>query len=216
MKQGSSISCDGAYAHRRNSSQYHAAFIDSSTGKIVAGSIVTKARKGGDFYGSSNMLETEAIRRNLCQIDLSKVDEYCHDRDNKTAGAMIDAKKNKKENIDPNHGRKWFDRCWKKLLEGGYKLAVCAGNYIGCIGRKVVGTVSSVTKNAIDTVFKKDNIDDKKEKKQKETKRNKKVPQNEVNEQNDKNDAEYRKQFRSLKKHVKEWFEFLLRRKDYM
>lgn len=42
------------------------------------------------------------------------------------------------------------------------------------------------------------------------------MPQNEVNEQNDKNDAEYRKQFRSLKKHVKEWFEFLLRRKDYM
>lgn len=41
------------------------------------------------------------------------------------------------------------------------------------------------------------------------------MPQNEVNEQNDKNDAEYRKQFRSLKKHVKEWFEFLLRRKDY-
>ena len=96
MKQGNSISCDGAYAHRRNSSQCYAAFIDFSTGKIVAGSIVTKARKGGDFYGSSNMLETEAIRRNLSQIDLSKVDEYCHDRDNKTAGAMTNAKKKHK------------------------------------------------------------------------------------------------------------------------
>lgn len=31
----------------------------------------------------------------------------------------------------------------------------------------------------------------------------KKVPQNEVNEQNDKSNAEYRKQFRSVKKHVK-------------
>ena len=42
------------------------------------------------------MLETEAIRRNLSQIDLSKVDEYCHDRDNKTAGAMTNAKKKHK------------------------------------------------------------------------------------------------------------------------
>ena len=64
-------------------------------------------------------------------------------------------KKNIKENIDPNHGRKWFDRYWKKLLEGGYKLAVTAGNCIGCIGRKVIGTVSNAAKNAISTVLKK-------------------------------------------------------------
>lgn len=212
MEPGSTISCDGAYAHRRNSSQCHAAFINASNGKIVAGTVVTKSRKGGDFYGSSNNLETEAIRRNLNKIDLSKISEYCHDRDNKTAGVMTTAKQDIKENIDPNHGRKWFDRCWKKLLEGGYKLAVCAGDCIGCIGRKVIGTVSSVAKSAIGLI--KNDNQDKKKKKMTIKKNAKKVTINAINNQNDKNNTEYRKQFRTLKTHVKEWFEFLLRNKN--
>ncbi len=37
---------------------------------------------------------------------------------------------------------------------------------------------------------------------------------NAINNQNDKNNTEYRKQFRTLKTHVKEWFEFLLRNKN--
>ena len=73
MEPNTIITLDGAYAHRRNSSMCHAAFINHQTNKVVAGSVVTKARKGGDFHGSSNMLETECIKRNLQQIDMNKV-----------------------------------------------------------------------------------------------------------------------------------------------
>ena len=84
MEDGTIISCDAAFAHRRNSSQCHGAFINVKTGKIVAASVVTKERKGGDFKGPSNMMETEMVSRNLQQIDTSKGVSYCHDRDNKT------------------------------------------------------------------------------------------------------------------------------------
>lgn len=68
MAQNTIITLDGIYAQRRNSSMCHAAFINHKTNKIVAGSVVTKARKGGDFHISSNMLEIECIKRNLQHI----------------------------------------------------------------------------------------------------------------------------------------------------
>ena len=64
MTEGSFLSCDGAFALRRNSSQCHGAFMNCKTGKIVAGSVITKERKNGDFVGSSNMMESEMIRQN--------------------------------------------------------------------------------------------------------------------------------------------------------
>ena len=65
MIEESYLSCDGAFAHRRNSSQCHGAFMNCRTGKIVAGSVITKERKKGNFVGSSNMMESEMIQQNL-------------------------------------------------------------------------------------------------------------------------------------------------------
>ena len=101
MTEGSFLSCDGAFALRRNSSQCHGAFMNCKTGKIVAGSVITKERKNGDFVGSSNMMESEMIRQNLAQIDSKKVVKFVHDRDNKTRNIWAcqapDASKKKKK-----------------------------------------------------------------------------------------------------------------------
>ena len=129
MEHGTSISLDGAYAHRRNSSQCHGAFIDCKSHKIVAGSVVTKTRKNGDFEGSSNMMETEVIRRNLAQIDKQKVSRYVHDQDNLTGDLMSKSIQNIDEKIDPNHGKKCFLKFWNKLVEGSYRTIYKACDY---------------------------------------------------------------------------------------
>lgn len=69
---------------RQNSSMCHAAFIKNENNKIVAGSVVTKTSKGGDFSSSSIMLESECIKRVIKQIEINKVNKFCHDRDNKS------------------------------------------------------------------------------------------------------------------------------------
>ena len=90
MEHGSSISFDGAYAYRRNSSQCHGAFINCKSHKIVAGSVVTKTRKNGDIEGSSDMMEIEVIRRNLSR--------YVYDQDNLTGDLMSKSVLNIDEN----------------------------------------------------------------------------------------------------------------------
>ncbi|KAK8836306.1 hypothetical protein M9Y10_039640 [Tritrichomonas musculus] len=82
MTEGSFLSYDGAFAHRRNSSQCHGAFMNCKTGKIAAGSVITKERKNGDFVGSSNMMESKMIRQNLSQIDSKKFAKFVHEQDN--------------------------------------------------------------------------------------------------------------------------------------
>lgn len=123
MKHGSTNSLDGAYVHRRNSSMCQAAFINHENYKIVAGSIVTKNRKGGDFPGSSNMLESECISSNLNQIQISKVKKYCNDHNNKSRDLIINAKPDIEEIIDVNHAKKGFETYRKKLINGVYHSA---------------------------------------------------------------------------------------------
>ncbi|KAK8847034.1 hypothetical protein M9Y10_019609 [Tritrichomonas musculus] len=95
MESGASISLDGAYAHRRNSSQCKGAFKNCKTKKIVSGSVVTKIRKNGDFLGSTNMMEIE-------------VTKFVHDMDNKTGDLMKKSVNEIEERIDRNHGKKRF------------------------------------------------------------------------------------------------------------
>ena len=161
MESGASISLDGACAHRRNSSQCHGAFINCKTKKIVAGSVVTKVRKNGDFLGSSNMMETEVIRRNLNQIDKSKVSKFVHDMDNKTGDLMKKSVNEIEERIDPNHGKKRFLVFWNKLVDGSYRTLYSAKD---C----AVSALRYLT------------------------------------------DIQYKKKFFGLKKHVQEWFNYLL------
>ena len=52
LEEGSTISCDAAFAHRRNSSQCHGEFINLKNGKIVAGSVVTKEQERRGFHRS--------------------------------------------------------------------------------------------------------------------------------------------------------------------
>ena len=61
IQEGSFLSCDGAFTHYRNSSQYLGAFMNCKPWKIVAGSVITKERKNGNFVGSSNIMESEMI-----------------------------------------------------------------------------------------------------------------------------------------------------------
>lgn len=47
-------------------------------------------------------METEFIRRNLCQIDKNKVFKYVHDMDNKTGYLMNKSANTIEEKINPN------------------------------------------------------------------------------------------------------------------
>ena len=129
MTSNSSISCDGAYAHRRNSSQCHGVFVDCKTKKIVAGSVVTKARKDGDFLGASNMMETEVVKRNLEQIDRTKIKQFVHDQDNKIGNLVEKSVQGVDEKIDPNHGKKILLRFWNKLVDGAFRTIYKVNDY---------------------------------------------------------------------------------------
>lgn len=191
MKPNSTISLDGAYAHRRNSSMCHAAFINHENNKIVAGSVVTKTRKGGNFSGSSNMLESECIKRNIKQIEINKVNKFCHDRDNKSRDLMKNANPNMEEIIDVNHAKKGFETIWKKLINGVYHVA---SSSISCVATSAVSIAAS-TVNVAATIGKAT---------AKVVEKGASVVCN----------VEYRKNFNGLKTHVKRWFEYLLKKKD--
>ena len=55
MAPNTIITLDGANSHIRNSSMWHAVFINHQTNEIVTGSEVTKARKSGDFFVHINI-----------------------------------------------------------------------------------------------------------------------------------------------------------------
>lgn len=106
MTNDTSISCDGAYAHRRNSSQCHGVFVDCKTKKIVAGSVVTKAPKDDNFLGASNMMETEVVKQNFEQIDRTKVKRFVHDQDNKI-GDLVDKSVQGVEILEQTMGKRY-------------------------------------------------------------------------------------------------------------
>ena len=122
------------------------------------------------------MMESEMISRNFKQIDTSKIVFYCHDRDNKTPDLMKNHNPNMVEKIDPNHGKKCFFTCWKKLINGGYHVLATAKNIAVNAGKSVVG----FTGKQISKV----------------------------------KDAEYKSLFRSVKKHVQDWFNGILYDKE--
>lgn len=62
-------------------------------------------RKKRDFEGSSNMMESEVIKRNLSQIDCSKMAKNVPDQDFKTRDLMAKSVQYADANRDLNYER---------------------------------------------------------------------------------------------------------------
>ena len=122
MRPHSSISFDGHYSHPRNANECAVDILDER-GLIVQHQVKTRIRsiRKGNYSGPSNMMESAALREAIGKLDNQLFDCYVHDRDNKSTKIIDELRPGKKEFYDPNHASKGFDRCWKKLVNGGYR-----------------------------------------------------------------------------------------------
>jgi hypothetical protein len=117
MIAGSILAFDGSWSHRRGAKECVVVFIHVRIKKIVDFEIVRKA-KGlvpGNYDGSSNGMEVEALRRLIARWKKNRfVVGYVHDSDSKASKAIRGAKWGIDEYYDPNHISKSFDRQWVK------------------------------------------------------------------------------------------------------
>ena len=122
MSPHSSISFDGHYSHYRNANECGVDVMDER-GLIIQHEIKTRigTRRKGNYIGPSNMMESSALRDAMKKLDINCFDKYVHDRDNKSKKIMEEMAPGKTEYHDPNHALKGYNRCWKKLLDGGYR-----------------------------------------------------------------------------------------------
>jgi hypothetical protein len=111
---GTIIASDGSWGHRRNSDQCFSAFIaitpDSEhplNGKVVDFEVVERRfgqQKRGNYIGSSQAMETEALRRMVPRwIHNPNVVGFAHDQDAHAMALIRELGWNVKEYRDPNH-----------------------------------------------------------------------------------------------------------------
>lgn len=123
------LSGDGRYSIRRNSPHCTYDIIDSSSNKIVAFGVADKKsffHPNETFSKSSNLLESEAMRRALSQINCKhKVSGFILDGDNKNPKLLQENNFNSFIFRDPNHLCLCFNRFLdaqlyekKKMIEG--------------------------------------------------------------------------------------------------
>ena len=121
MNAHSILSFDGHYLHRRNANECEVDIMDER-GLIVEHEVKTRigSRRKGNYVGPSNMMESAALSDAIKRMDPICFDGYVHDRDNKSRVIMDRLVPGKQEFHGPNHAMKGYDRCWSKLLQGGY------------------------------------------------------------------------------------------------
>ena len=118
LQPGSVVCADGRYPTRRNSSHCTVDIIDIETGKVVALGIVDKASNfhpDESFNDTSNMMETEALRRALAQFQtFVNLTSIVIDGDNKNKGVIEEYSKSIKILRDPNHTKISFEKYFTK------------------------------------------------------------------------------------------------------
>lgn len=115
MKAGAVLAFDGSWSHRRNAKECVVVFIDCALKKIVDFEIVQKVKHQqiGNYEGSSNGMEVEALRRLIARwYDNPNVAGCVHDNDSKASKAIREVNWQIAQYYDPNHIAKCFDRRW--------------------------------------------------------------------------------------------------------
>jgi hypothetical protein len=115
MTKDTIITFDGAWSHRRRAKECVVTIIDTKQKKVVDYEVVTKTKCGtpGDWEGSANGMEIEALRRMLPRwVGNENVCGVVHDNDAKASQLIHDLDWDVEEYFDPNHVCKQFERRW--------------------------------------------------------------------------------------------------------
>jgi hypothetical protein len=115
MTKNTVIAFDGAWSHRRRAKECVVTIIDTRQKKVVDYEVVTKTKCGvpGDWDGSANGMELEALKRLLKRwVGDENVSGVVHDNDAKASKLIHDLKWKVDEYFDPNHVYKQFERRW--------------------------------------------------------------------------------------------------------
>jgi hypothetical protein len=106
-----------AEAQKNKKEECVVVFVDMRLNKIVDFEIIrkTNGKCYGDYSGSSNGMEVEALRRLILRWkNNANVTGYVHDSDSMASKAIREAEWRIDEFFDPNHISKSFDRKWAK------------------------------------------------------------------------------------------------------
>jgi hypothetical protein len=112
MKPQAVVRIDGGWNHRRNGSAHLLDMIDVGSGRIVDFEMVQKttASGRGNYEGSSNGMEVEALRRMVKRWeDDQNVAVVVTDQDSKMA-KVIRKSRNVRYEYNANHAKKALDR----------------------------------------------------------------------------------------------------------
>jgi hypothetical protein len=115
MKKNTIIAFDGAWSHRRRAKECVVTIIDTTQKKVVDYEVVTKTKCGvpGDWEGSANGMELEALKRLLERwVGDENVGGVVHDNDAKASKLIRDLQWKVTEYFDPNHVCKQFETRW--------------------------------------------------------------------------------------------------------
>lgn len=121
LRNGTVISIDGSWDHRRNGQWCITEAIDTVTKKVIAYSIVSKKTFLNRFVNASNQMELACTKKLIEILNYTKkIIGYVHDKDAKTTH-LFHEKWNIAEYYDLNHNAKSFKRRFNKANSGKVK-----------------------------------------------------------------------------------------------
>ena len=113
LPQGTVVSIDGSWDHRRNGANCSLCVIDQGSGKVV--DLVNVSRKvdpaSENYCPTPQSMEAKALGISLKKLmQLPQIVAYVHDNDAHASRLIRDSHWNVEEKLDPNHCAKSFER----------------------------------------------------------------------------------------------------------
>lgn len=118
MKPRAAVGIDGSWDHRRNGSAHVISMMDIKSGRVVDYEVVRRAvgRRPGNYVGSSNGMEVEAMRRMIGRWEGDqKVETVITDQDSKLAKVIRESRWDVRHDVDSNHAKKSLARYVERL-----------------------------------------------------------------------------------------------------
>jgi hypothetical protein len=118
MRHHAVVAVEGSWNHRRNGSAHIIDMIDMDTGRVVDFEVLEKSSptRRGNYEGSSNGMEVEAMRRMIGRWeDDEEVETIVTDQDSKLAKVIRDSPWKVTHEFDANHAKKSLDRYGERL-----------------------------------------------------------------------------------------------------
>jgi hypothetical protein len=118
MKENATLGIEGSWNHRRNGSAHIIDMIDTESGRVDDFEIDEGGnhRRQGNYRGSSNGMEAEAMRRMVGRWENDrKVKTVVTDEDMKLAKVMRESRWDLDDEMNANHAKKSFDRYQQRL-----------------------------------------------------------------------------------------------------